>query len=187
VASEKRDESKREETGGEPSLGAVSRREILKFGAGSAALAGLAGIRLVQPAPASAQDCPEPEPSLGFAVRIEGAPAASGAVREVEISPLRLSPRRGEVRGAPIEATLKTAGSPEGTKELQSWFEECAKGKNIRKSISVICLRRDGSPARTYNLFDCFPTQWSSVNFDTSSTVQTETLTVKIGRIEFKT
>ena len=31
------------------------------------------------------------------------------------------------------------------------------------------------------------PSQWSSVNFDTSSTVQTETLRVSIGRIELMT
>ena len=74
-----------------------------------------------------------------------------------------------------------------GSKELQAWWQEAAKGKNIRKNITVQLLKSDKSPGRSYNLFDCFPTQWSSVNFDTSSTVQTETLTCKVGYIEFKT
>ncbi len=34
---------------------------------------------------------------------------------------------------------------------------------------------------------DCFPVRWSSPNFDTSRGVETETLTVKPARIEFKT
>ncbi len=74
-----------------------------------------------------------------------------------------------------------------GSKELQAWFQEAAKGKNIRKNITVTLFKSDKSPGRSYSLFDCFPTQWSSVNFDTSSTVQTETLKVNIGRIEFTT
>jgi hypothetical protein len=50
----------------------------------------------------------------------------------------------------------------------------------------VTLFKSDKSAGRTYNLMDCFPTQWSSVAFDTSSTVQTETIRVRIGRIEFK-
>jgi tail tube protein gp19 len=72
-------------------------------------------------------------------------------------------------------------------KDVEQWVSDCSRGQNIRKSISVILLGRDGSEARRYNLLDCFPTQWSAVNFDTSSSVQTETLRVKVGRIEFKT
>lgn len=73
------------------------------------------------------------------------------------------------------------------SKELQAWFQEAAKGKNIRKNITVTLFKSDKTPGRTYNLFDTFPTQWSSVNFDTKVAADTETLTVKIGRIEFKT
>ncbi len=73
-----------------------------------------------------------------------------------------------------------------GSKELQAWWQEAAEGKNIRKNISVTLFKSDKQPGRSYTLHDCFPTQWSSVNFNTSSTVQTETLTVNIGWIEFK-
>lgn len=75
--------------------------------------------------------------------------------------------------------------------ELYNWWLDASRGreggKDIRKNITVTLFKSDKTPGRSYTLFDCFPTQWSSVNFDTSSTVQTETLTVNIGRIEFKT
>lgn len=70
---------------------------------------------------------------------------------------------------------------------FSQWYQEAAKGKNIRKNITVNCYRSDNTPVRSYTLFDCFPTQWSSVDIDATGMVQTETLTVKIGRIEFVT
>jgi phage tail-like protein len=76
-----------------------------------------------------------------------------------------------------------------GKKELKAWFDEAQSGKKrrVRKTITVTLFKSDKTPGRHYLLYDCFPTQWSSVNFDTSSTVQTETLTVKTTRVEFKT
>ena len=45
--------------------------------------------------------------------------------------------------------------------ELQTWWREASKGKNIRKSISVICLSREGEPPdgtqTSYTFLDCFP------------------------------
>ena len=35
-----------------------------------------------------------------------------------------------------------------------------------RKSISIIILKNDGSEARTYNYFDCFPTSYSLTPLD---------------------
>lgn len=170
----------------------LSRRELL--GLGATAAAGFGVLRLIAE-PARAQDTDPttpPEgpilPGSGFGVEIDGAPAAGAAVRAVEIDslPFKRRPRVG-LLAQPGYARLVTAGSPEGAAELQTWFDECARGKNIRKNITVTLFRADGSSGRQYDLFNCYPTQWSSVNFDTSSTVQTETLTVKIGRIEFKT
>ncbi len=88
----------------------------------------------------------------------------------------------GQARWGSAKFTTSTLG---GSKELQAWWQEAAKGKGIRKNITVTLFKSDKSPGRSYTLFDCFPTQWSSVNFDTSSTVQTETLTVNIGSIHF--
>lgn len=72
---------------------------------------------------------------------------------------------------------------------LYQWWEETARGKNIRKNITVTLFKSDKTPGRTYSLFDSFPTSWkaSELNGNSASAVQTETLTVKIGRIEFKT
>ena len=74
-----------------------------------------------------------------------------------------------------------------GSKQFQTWFQAAAKGQGIRKNITVTLFKSDKTPGRSYTLNECFPTQWSSVNFDTSSTVQTETITVNVGYIKFST
>lgn len=142
----------------------------------------------------------EPIPnSAGFAVDIPGCADASKNIREIAIDELNIDVRE-MTTGVDVEyrlygpglahwgsAKFTSACTLGGSKELQAWFQEAAKGKNIRKNISVTLFKSDKSPGRGYILHDCFPTQWSLSNFDTSSTVQTETLTVNIGRIEFKT
>lgn len=72
------------------------------------------------------------------------------------------------------------------SKELQAWFLDAAAGKDARKSISVICLKRDGSEARRYNLMECFPVKFDPGDYSPSSTTAVESITVKIGRVEFK-
>jgi len=51
-------------------------------------------------------------------------------------------------------------GSP-ASKELQLWWSEAAKGKNIRKNITVTLFKSDKSAGRTYNLHDCFPVSFT--------------------------
>ena len=36
------------------------------------------------------------------------------------------------------------------------------RGKGIRKNITVTLFESDKTPGRSYNLMDCFPTQWSA-------------------------
>lgn len=137
--------------------------------------------------------------AFGFGVDIPGCADASKNIREIAIDELNIDARE-MTTGLDVEyrifgpgashwgsAKFTSACTLGGSKELQAWWQEAAKGKGIRKNIMVTLFKSDKSAGRSYNLFDCFPTQWSSVNFDTSSTVQTETLAVKIGRIEFKT
>lgn len=137
--------------------------------------------------------------AFGFGIDIPGCADASKNIREIAIDELNIDIRE-MTTGLDVEYRLYGPGASHwgqakftsactlgGSKELQAWWQEAAKGKNIRKNISCTLFKSDKSPGRSYLLYDCFPTQWSSVNFDTSSTVQTETLTVKIGRIEFKT
>jgi phage tail-like protein len=137
--------------------------------------------------------------AFGFGVDIPGCADASKNIREIAIDELNIDARE-MTTGLDVEYRLYGPGAAHwgsakftsactlgGSKELQAWWQAAAKGKDIRKNITVTLFKSDKTPGRSYSLFDCFPSQWSSVNFDTSSTVQTETLTVKIGRIEFKT
>jgi len=136
--------------------------------------------------------------AFGFGIDIPGCADASKNVREITIDELNIDIRE-MTTGNDVEYRLYGPGTAHwgqckvtsactlgASKELQAWWQEAAKGKNIRKNISVTLFKSDKTAGRSYLLYDCFPTQWSSVNFDTSSTVQSETLTVKMGRVEFK-
>ena len=172
----------------------MNRRRALTFGAAGAL--GLWSAPRLTAAPQLPADARSP---ILFSAMIPGCPEASKNIREIAIDELNIDARQmtsgrdndfwnlgpGDVRLGSARFTF--TGSPGAFKELQAWFQEAAKGKGIRKNISVTLFKSDKQAGRSYTLFDCFPTQWSSVNFDTSSTVQTETLTVNIGRIEFKT
>jgi len=137
--------------------------------------------------------------AFGFGVDIPGCADASKNIREISIDELNIDIRE-MTTGMDVEYRLYGPGQAHwgnakftsactlgGSKELQAWWAEAAKGKNIRKNITVNLFKSDKTPGRSYTLNQCFPTQWSSINFDTSSTVQTETLTVNVGYIEFKT
>lgn len=176
----------------------IDRRDVLRFGATGAAV-GL--MRVLAPPGAEAavaadsDQGPSAAPAPAFEVDIPGAPAASLNIREVVLHDLSVdvhasggaTPRLRPGHAHWGSATLTSAVPPGGSKELQAWFMEVVSGKNIRKNITVTLFKSDKSPGRSYNLMDCFPTQWTSVNLDTSSSVQTETIRVKCGRVEFKT
>lgn len=135
----------------------------------------------------------------GFMCEIPGCADASKNIREIKIDELNIDIRE-MTTGLDVEYRLYGPGTPHfgnaefttactlgGSKEFHAWFMAASKGKDIRKNITVRLYKSDKTAGRGYNLFDCFPSQWSSVNFDTSSTVQTETLRVSIGRIELMT
>ncbi len=177
----------------------VTRRAALKLGAATALVgAALAVARPPETGAAPSEARPDAD-FRGFGVDIPGCPNASKNIREIAIDELNVDIRE-MTTGLDVEyriygpgaahwgsATFTSAVTLGGSKELHAWWAEAAKGKNIRKNITVTLFKSDKAPGRSYTLMDCFPTQWTSVNFDTSSTVQTETLTVKVGRIEFKT
>ena len=121
-----------------------------------------------------------PAPMQG-SLEIQEAPRASKGALAVGIQDLNIDVARVEVTGTASEQTATIVVRRGSGEELFAWLKEASSGKEIRKNITVN-LRKNGKTAGTINLLDCLP-----VNFDTSSTVQTETLTVKIGRIEFKT
>ncbi|NCB17436.1 MAG: hypothetical protein EOM65_14840, partial [Synergistales bacterium] len=85
-------------------------------------------------------------------------------------------------------ARITLAPGPD-TDWLYQWREEASKGKNIRKNITVTLFKSGKSPGRVYNLLECYPMRWDSGGMTSSSGagVQSERLTVKIGRIELTT
>jgi phage tail-like protein len=137
--------------------------------------------------------------AFGFGCQIDGCDDAAKNIREIAIDELNIDIRE-MTTGLDVEYRLYGPGQAHwgsakftsactlgGSKQFQAWFQEAAKGKNIRKNITVTLYRSNKQPGRSYTLNECFPTQWSSVNFDTSSTVQTETITVNVGYIKFST
>lgn len=135
----------------------------------------------------------------GFACDIPGCADASKNIREIAIDELNIDVREMTTGldveyktyqpGKPVygNVTFTSEVLPGGAKELQAWFQEVSRGKNIRKNITVTLFKSDKTPGRSYSLFDCFPTQWSEVDLSAAGGVHTETLRVSIGRIEFKT
>lgn len=178
-----------------------SRRDVLKLGAASAVIAGTAaaGLRLAGAAEAGPKD-----PALTanrFMVDIPDCPVASANCIGVEIEDLTIDAREtttgldveyrtyapGDALYGRVKVSFPRLPGDAISRELLGWLEDARTGKNIRKSISVICLKRDGAEARRFNLIDCFPEKYDPGDYSPSSNVATEKLTVKIGRIEFKT
>lgn len=129
--------------------------------------------------------------AFGFGVDIPGCPDASRNIREITIDELTIDEREqttglDRVGGGGL-ASFTIGYEPVGASQIHDWFGQARSGKSIRKSISVTLFGKDRTPARGYRLIDCVPVAFGCVNFDTSSTVQTEKLTCKVGRIEFKT
>ena len=182
----------------------LNRRDFLKYGAMAGGMAGVLSALgpplSILPGPAavaSQVDQDELLVSGNFKVDIQDCPVASANVQSIQIEDIKIDviempPDNDNYRQyAPGDAHYGKATIQarfvKGRKELLQWLEDAAAGKNVRKNITVTLLDRRGNPGRSYGLMDCFPISWTAMNFDTSSTVQTETLTVKVGRIEFKT
>ena len=133
--------------------------------------------------------------AFGFKIDIPGAGEASKNIREISIDELNIDIRE-MTTGLDVEyrlygpgqahwgnARLTVACDKRSTKELQLWFQEAAKGKNIRKNITVTLFKSDKTPGRSYNLMDAFPVSFQDC--DGSSPDQGATITVAPDHIEF--
>lgn len=177
----------------------VNRRTMLKLSAAGAALVGASpvGRASVAAAPRS-KASPEGEALLrdgdqSFRVEIDGAPLAD--VETLSMEDLSIDVR--EI-GEPADWDYRVYGPGDAhygsitirsrvgkdSRELYQWWLDTSRGKNIRKNISVICLKRDGSEARRFDLFECFPTSWDPGEYSPSSNVAVETIVCKMGRVE---
>lgn len=83
--------------------------------------------------------------------------------------------------------TLRGPLTP-GRKALCQWITEVVQGKPWKRTLTVKEITKDGSAGKTFLYEDCFPIRYVFPQLKAgSSSTQSETLTVKIGRIEFKT
>ena len=117
-----------------------------------------------------------------FKLEIEGCPVASANVESITMEDLNIDVRE-MTTGADWDYRVYGPGDAhygsltiasrvgKDSKELYQWWLDCSRGSNVRKNISVICLKRDGSEARRFNALECFPTKWDSGDFSPSSTV----------------
>ncbi|MCB9663428.1 MAG: phage tail protein [Alphaproteobacteria bacterium] len=159
----------------------LDRRLLLQgFGAGVALLG----------SPRLAWAAVEP---LTFTVEIEGLARTSRRVVAVDIDPIRFDivsdvDADGNPTFGPGDAhygsiTIRARVGKNST-ELYSWWLGCSQGKNIRKNISVIATKRDGTEARRWNIIDAFPVRWDPGEYSPSSNVANETIVCKMQRVE---
>jgi phage tail-like protein len=129
-----------------------------------------------------------------FQLDIPGASVASKNVESVTIEDLVIDEREGTC-GANWDYRMYGPGDAhfgsvtirarvgKDSKELYQWWLDCSQGKNIRKNVSVISLKRDGSPARRWELAEVFPVRWDAGEYSPSSTVACETIVGRCQRI----
>jgi phage tail-like protein len=132
-----------------------------------------------------------------FKVEIDGAPVASANVESVAMEDLVIDERE-MTTGADWDYRVYGPGDAhygsitirsrvgKQSSELYQWWLDASTGKDIRKSISVIALKRDGSEARRYNLLECFPTRWDPGEYSPSSNVAVETVVASCTRVEME-
>jgi phage tail-like protein len=131
-----------------------------------------------------------------FKIDIVGCPIASANIQSITMEDLVIDTREmttgadwdyrvygpGDAHFGSITIAARMGMS---SKELYQWWLDCSLGKNIRKPISVIMNKRDGTEARRYNIEDAFPTKWDSGDYSPSSNVACETVVCKMQRVNF--
>lgn len=69
--------------------------------------------------------------------------------------------------------------------KLWRWREKVMTGQVERHNISITLLNDVGDPKITWNLYECWPTQWTGPSFDaTSDEIAVEQLVLTYERIE---
>jgi phage tail-like protein len=130
-----------------------------------------------------------------FGIDVEGCATASANVESITVEDLVIDERE-MTTGADWDYRVYGPGDAhfgsitirsrvgKDSKEFFTWWSDCSQGKNIRKQISVIAKKRDGSEARRWNVFDAFPTRWDPGDYSPSSNVACETVVAKMQRVE---
>lgn len=130
-----------------------------------------------------------------FKIDIQGCATASANVESITMEDLVIDERE-MTTGADWDYRVSGPGDAhfgsitirarvgKSSTELYQWWLDCSQGKNIRKSISVIALKRDGTEARRWNALECFPTRWDPGEYSPSSNVACETVVCKMQLVE---
>ncbi len=177
----------------------LNRRDVMRVGLLAAAGASALAI------PAIAQDPREPpsENPWRLVLDIPGAPEASKTALGAEIDPLEVTvlaqgdrkngspedefrPPPGAARWGQV--SLTGAFTEGAAREVQAWFRDTAKGKNIRKNITITLVESDKEAGRrTFNLVDSFPMAYSFVGLAAEGSAGVRLmwrLEVRVDRIE---
>ena len=130
-----------------------------------------------------------------FKLDIQNAPVANANVESITMEDLTIDVREmttgadwdyrvygpGDAHYGSITVRSRVGAN---STELYQWWLDCSRGQNVRKQISVICLKRDGSESRRFNCFECFPTRWDAADFSPSSNIACETIVANMGYVE---
>jgi phage tail-like protein len=122
-------------------------------------------------------------PQSNFKIEIDG--VIQGGIRGV--LPATATMGTDENGAAWVNAgNLTLLASPGTDPALQEWFREVAKGKDIRKTITVnLRAAARGSPSRRYTFHECWPCRWKAPELNSNSdTFIVEELEFAVERIE---
>ncbi len=131
-----------------------------------------------------------------FGVHIEGLPVTSAAVESVTMEDLVIDEREITERAdwnyrvyGPGDAhygsiTIRSRVGTDST-ELYGWWLDASQGKDVRKSITISLLARDGSEARRYTFSECFPTRYAPHHLQGERMTATETVVVQCRGVTF--
>lgn len=130
-----------------------------------------------------------------FSIEIDGCPTASANIHSISMEDLTVDVREvtsgkdwdyrkygpGDCHYGHMTIRSRVG---QDSKELYEWWMAASIGSSIRKNISVVLLKRDGSEARRFNCFDCFPVTYDPGEYSPTSNVAVETVVVNMGRVE---
>ena len=133
-----------------------------------------------------------------FRIEIDDMPNFSSNVESIQIEDLTIDARE-MTTGAdwdyrvygPGDAhlgglTISARRSGKISSEAYQWWFDVSQGQDVRKSISVIALRRDGTDGRQWDFFDCLPEiDHLFGGYSPDSSVGVETLDIGCARVEF--
>ncbi len=170
----------------------MKRRTLL--GAGSTAALALAALRTGTVSAAEVDRPPVALASL-FKVEIEKCAQSSRWCVSVDFAPARAvalaaAPRSGPASGDPgplspglVRLRFVTPAQG-GNADLAGWMAAAAKGLRDPRRITITLLAADQTAIRTYELSDCFPTQFDPGDYSAGGGANVAELVVQPTRVE---